>query len=71
MKQFFDERMLGAREGKIEGGGRGEGGEGCEKGQAGRSEKASGWGFQRGCRYLDLFSRIGFLRAGGGGGGGG
>lgn len=36
MKQFFDERMLGAREGRRE----------DERGQAGRSEKASGWDFK-------------------------
>lgn len=55
MKQFFDEGVLGAREEKWK----------DEK------ERESEWvGFQREegeGRYLDLFSRIGFLRTGGNG----
>jgi len=54
MKQFFDERVLGAREGWQ-----------GEREQA-RKKRENEWvGFQREDRYLDLFSRIGFLRAGG------
>lgn len=59
MKQFFDERVLGAREGRP-------GGEGARE-RIDREERESeiGWDFRGEGRYLDLFSRIGFLRAGG------
>lgn len=63
MKQFFDERMLGAREGKIEGGR-----EGCEKGQAGRSEKANGWDFRGGAAISTYFHGSDFSGPGGGNG---
>lgn len=60
MKQFFDERVLGAREGRPRGG------EGARE-RIDREERESeiGWDFRGEGRYLDLFSRIGFLRAGG------
>lgn len=45
----------------FDGGMLGKGGEDDEG-----SEEASGWDFRR-ARYLDLFSRIGFLLAGGNG----
>lgn len=47
MKQFFDERVLGAGE-------RGEWG-GAEKGQTRRSEKASGWDFRGGAAISTYF----------------
>lgn len=61
MKQFFDERVLGAREGRPGGGGEG------ARERIDREERESeiGWDFRGEGRYLDLFSRIGFLRAGG------
>lgn len=57
MKQFFDERVLGAR-----------GITGVREDKSGGARKRVGGISSEGDgRYLDLFSRIGFLRAGGNG----
>lgn len=62
MKQFFDERMLGAREGKIEGGREGKG---ARKDKPGGARKRVGGDFRGGAAISTYFHGSDFSGPGG------